>query len=72
MPGPGSGRESAMKFYIKEWHDNTATLMTGIGQVVCRFSSIEDAEAACLEWVAAKRNIDRNAGQEEYYILRSA
>ena len=35
-----------MNFYIKEWPDNTATLMTERGQVVWIFSSIEEAEEA--------------------------
>lgn len=35
-----------MNFYIKEWPDNTATLMTERGQVIWIFSSIEEAEEA--------------------------
>ena len=35
-----------MSFYIKEWPDNTATLITGDGLVVWIFPSIEEAEEA--------------------------
>lgn len=35
-----------MNFYIKEWPDNTATLMTERGQVVWIFPSVEEAEEA--------------------------
>lgn len=32
-----------MNFYIKEWPDSTATLMTEHGRVVWTFSSVEEA-----------------------------
>ncbi len=35
-----------MNFYIKEWTDNTATLMTERGRVVWTFASAEEAEEA--------------------------
>lgn len=35
-----------MNFYIKEWPDNTATLMTERGHVVWIFPSVEEAEEA--------------------------
>jgi len=35
-----------MNFYIKEWPDDTATLMTEGGRVVWIFPSVEEAEAA--------------------------
>jgi hypothetical protein len=38
-----------MNFYIKEWPDNTATLMTEFGRVVWTFASIEEAEENCYE-----------------------
>lgn len=37
-----------MNFYIKEWPDDTATLMTEHGHVVWIFPSVEEAEAAAL------------------------
>ena len=39
-----------MKFYIKEWVDETATLMTEMGYVLAYFSLISDAQTACDEW----------------------
>lgn len=39
-----------MVFYIKEWPDGHATLMTENGHVLWTFSCIEDAEQACHEW----------------------
>ncbi len=35
-----------MSFYIKEWPDNTATLITEGGRVVWNFPSVEEAEEA--------------------------
>ena len=35
-----------MNFYIKEWPDDTATLMTERGHVIWIFHSVEEAEAA--------------------------
>jgi hypothetical protein len=35
-----------MNFYIKEWPDNTATLITEGGHVVWLFPSVEAAEEA--------------------------
>ena len=35
-----------MSFYIKEWPDNTATLITEDGRVVWIFPSVEEAEEA--------------------------
>jgi hypothetical protein len=48
-----------MSFYIKEWPDNTATLMTERGHVIWIFPSVEEAEDAvedCDE-IAERRNI---------------
>jgi len=39
-----------MKVYIKEWPNRTATIMTGNGQVIWTFSSMEEAHQACSEW----------------------
>lgn len=39
-----------MNLYIKEMADDTALVMTDIGQVVATFSSIDDAVAECSEW----------------------
>jgi hypothetical protein len=35
-----------MSFYIKEWPDNTASLITEDGRVVWIFPSVEEAEEA--------------------------
>lgn len=47
-----------MNFYIKEWPDDTATLMTEHGHVVWIFPSVEEAEAAA-------RNHDETAATDE-------
>ena len=39
-----------MKFYIREWNDNTIVLMTEAGHVLSYFSSIKDALQVCSEW----------------------
>jgi hypothetical protein len=40
----------AMKLFIKEWPNKTATIMTENGQVVWTFSNREIARHACQEW----------------------
>lgn len=51
-----------MNFYIKEWTDNTATLMTERGRVVWTFASAEDAEEAARDHESAP---DRHNGTAE-------
>jgi len=38
-----------MKYYIKEWPDNTASLYNEAGQALWTFSSIEEAMSAWFE-----------------------
>lgn len=40
-----------MKFFIKRWPDDTATLMTESGQVIWTFSNMQEAIQGCTEWV---------------------
>jgi hypothetical protein len=42
-----------MRFFIKEWPDDTVTLMTEDGRVVWTFDSVEAAIAGCREWDGA-------------------
>jgi len=43
-----------MKFFIKKWPDDTATLMTESGQVIWTFSSMQEAIQRCTEeWAVA-------------------
>lgn len=39
-----------MKVFIKEWPNNTATIMTANGQVLWTFSNVAEARRACREW----------------------
>jgi hypothetical protein len=39
-----------MKFYIKEWDDQTVSLMTEMGHVLGYFPSVYDALQTCDEW----------------------
>ncbi len=50
-----------MNFYIKEWPDNTATLMTEYGRVVWTFASVEEAEEAAgnCDWAGEGQNRNR-------------
>jgi len=41
----------SMDLYIKEMNDNTALLLTDIGNVVATFSSVDDAVNECSEWL---------------------
>ena len=53
-----------MKFFIKEWSDDTATLMTEHGQVVWTFSSVQEAVEGCAEWVGVKNPMPKLAKVE--------
>jgi hypothetical protein len=57
LPAPGQ-RRGIMNFYIKEWPDDTATLMTEGGRVVWTFATVEEAEEAAqdFERAPARRN----------------
>lgn len=39
-----------MKFYIKQWSDQTVSLMTELGDVLAYFSSVQDAMQVCTAW----------------------
>lgn len=46
-----------MKFYLKEWTDDSVSVMDEKGQVVGNFVSIEDAIEA-YDWTAAANDDD--------------
>ncbi len=39
-----------MNFYIKEWADKSATLITRTGHHLFTFKNVESALTACSEW----------------------
>jgi len=39
-----------MKFYIREWSENTVVLMTEAGHVLSYFGSVNEALDACSQW----------------------
>ena len=39
-----------MTFFIKEWPNKTATLMSDSGVVLWTFSSVLEAKQVCQEW----------------------
>ena len=60
-----------MNFYIKEWPDHTATLMTDIGQVLWKFPSVAEARLMCEEYyrideveVEYREDIGQTTGQQ--------
>jgi hypothetical protein len=55
-------QEKEMKFYIREWSDNTIVLMTETGHVLSYFSTINDALHACSEWY------DVNLSEKKYEV----
>ena len=61
-----------MKFFIKEWSDDTATLMTEHGQVIWTFSSMHDAIEGCAEWAGAKNQMPKLAKVEHQDRLNTA
>jgi len=57
-----------MNFYIKEWTDNTATLMTERGRVVWTFASTEEAEEAARDYDRAHDRQNRAAEKKPFGI----
>lgn len=51
-----TGEDKAMKFYIREWSEQTIVLMTDSGHVLSYFSSISDALSACADWYSTHKN----------------
>ena len=50
-----------MKFFIKRWPDDTATLMTESGQVIWTFGSMQEAVEGCTEWIDTDDHIPASA-----------
>ena len=40
-----------MNLYIKEMTDNSALLMTDLGNVIATFGSVDDAVQECADWM---------------------
>jgi len=51
-----------MKFYIREWSENTVVLMTEAGHVLSYFRSINEALDACSQWY------NSNASELKYSV----
>ncbi len=45
-----------MNFYIKEWPDKTASLMTAAGHQLFSFKNIDSALTACGDWYGTNKN----------------
>ncbi len=45
-----------MNFYIKEWPDRSASLMTVTGKRLFTFKSVESAMTACGDWYGISKN----------------
>ena len=49
---------ASITFYVKEWPDETASLLTQNGQVIGTFPSIEEAKTTCRDLHVANREGD--------------
>lgn len=54
-----------MKFYLTECTDNTAMLMSDIGQVIAMFSSYEEAVNECADWLEENSHANDHS---EFYL----
>jgi hypothetical protein len=54
-----------MNFYIKEWPDNTATLMTERGHIIWIFPSVEEAAEAAADGPVLSRRRDQKPEKNE-------
>lgn len=66
-----------MNFYIKEWPDRSASLMTAAGRQLFTFKSIDSALTACGDWYGINKNkvipaINLNAGRPRSFVDLSA
>lgn len=52
-----------MKFYIREWSENTIVLMTESGHVLSYFSSVSEALNVCDEWY------NSNINEQKYEVM---
>jgi hypothetical protein len=51
MDRPNSrDKEKIMEFYIREWTDKSASLITRDGHRLWTFASVESALSACRDW----------------------
>lgn len=49
---------ASITFYVKEWPDETASLLTPNGQVIGTFLSVAEARTTCLDLHEANREGD--------------
>lgn len=45
-----------MNFYIKEWPDRSASLMTAAGRQLFTFKNVDSALTACGDWYGINKN----------------
>jgi len=45
-----------MNFYIKEWPDSSASLMTAAGRQLFNFKNVDSALTACGDWYGINKN----------------
>ena len=55
-----------MNLYIKEWTDDTATLMTEHGRVVWTFASAQEAEEAARQYDSQQER-DNDCAQKQSF-----
>jgi len=58
-----------MNFYIKEWANKTATLMTDMGQVLWTFPNAEEAYKVCEEYYSIQLCKDSAANAPQHNML---
>jgi hypothetical protein len=58
-----------MKFFIRQWNEDTIVLMTDMGHVLAYFSSVAEAIKACEEWY--KGNIDEQQQSATVQYLKT-
>lgn len=51
-----------MYFYLKEWPNKTATLMSDNGTILWTFHNVEEAQKVCSEWYRVQE------GDVSYYL----
>jgi len=51
-----------MRFFIKEWPDQTATLMTEAGRIIWTFDCVASASRGGIEWAGIEEKAPRSPG----------
>jgi hypothetical protein len=69
---PSDIGDDMLTFYIKEWPDGTATLMTAQGHTLWTFHDVDAAKLACRDWYKLHESHVGNMTELRYATMLEA